>query len=418
MNALSISGGKPLYGSARVQGAKNSVLPILAATILSGDPCVIRNCPSILDVEYTLRILRHLGCRAERDKEGNISVEATGMSGIEIPDCLMRKMRSSVIFMGSILSRTGEAVLSRPGGCDLGPRPIDLHLESLRQMGVEIHEEGGNIFCKAAELVGCEIPLRFPSVGATENIMLAAAKAQGHTRIINAAREPEIEDLQAFLNAMGARVSGAGSPIVKIEGVEELHGAEHSVIPDRIAAATLLSSVAAAGGDVLLKDVRTCDISAVLAALSDAGCIIGVEGASSVRIRNSRRPRPMGHIRTAPHPGFPTDAQPVVMAVACIAEGMTVFREIMFEHRYNHVSELIRMGAKVDVTEKTAVVHGVRALTGASVTATDLRSGAALVVAALAAEGASEVSGLEHIDRGYDKLEDTLALIGAEIKRL
>ncbi|MDR1670014.1 MAG: UDP-N-acetylglucosamine 1-carboxyvinyltransferase [Oscillospiraceae bacterium] len=417
MNALSISGGKPLSGSVRVQGAKNSVLPILAATILSREPCVIHNCPGLLDVEYTIRILRHLGCNAEQDKDGNVSVSAADMSGNEIPDSLMRKMRSSVIFMGSILSRTGEAVLSRPGGCDLGPRPIGLHLAALRQMGAKIREEGGNIFCSATELVGCEITLEIPSVGATENIMLAAAKAQGHTRIINAAREPEIEDLQAFINAMGGRVSGAGSSFVTIEGVETLHGAEHRVIPDRIAAATLLSAVAAAGGDALLNDIRTSDISAVLTELSNAGCIIGVEGASSVRIRATRRPKSMGHIRTAPHPGFPTDAQPVVMSVACIADGMTVFRETMFEHRYNHVSELIRMGAKIDVMDKTAVIHGVPKLSGATVAATDLRSGASLVVAALAAEGTSEVSGLEHIDRGYDKLEDTLASMGAEIRR-
>ncbi|MDR1692147.1 MAG: UDP-N-acetylglucosamine 1-carboxyvinyltransferase [Oscillospiraceae bacterium] len=418
MNALSISGGKPLSGSVRVQGAKNSVLPILAATILTGEPAVIRNCPNLLDVEYTLRILRHLGCGAERDRDGNVAVSAAGMTGIGIPDSLMRKMRSSVIFMGSILSRAGEAVLSRPGGCDLGARPIDLHLEALRQMGAEIREEGGNILCKAARLTGCEIALKIPSVGATENIILAAAKAKGVTRVVNAAREPEIEDLQAFLNAMGGRVSGAGSPIVTVEGVETLRGAVHSVIPDRIAAATLLSAAAAAGGDVLLRDVRPNDVAAVLTALGEAGCSIGAEGASSVRIRSSRRPKPMGFIQTAPHPGFPTDAQPVAMAVACVADGMTVFRETMFEHRYNHVSELIRMGARIDVTERTAVIHGVPRLSGATVAATDLRSGAALAVAALAADGVSEVSGLEHIDRGYDTLEDTLSSLGADVRRV
>ncbi len=360
MNAFQISGGKPLRGSVRVQGAKNSVLPILAATILSEEPSVIRNCPQLLDVDSTIRILRHLGCKADWDGVGRVLVEPAGMTLANIPEGMMREMRSSVFFMGAILARTEEAKLSQPGGCDLGPRPIDMHLKALRRMGAEIREEGGEIFCKAAELTGRDIYLRMPSVGATENIMLAAATARGTTRISNAAREPEIEDLQAFLNAMGARVSGAGCSMVTIEGVEKLHGAEHNVIPDRIVAATLLSAVATAGGDALLRDTRPGDIAAVTSALSEAGCAINIEeDASSVRIRRNVRLKSMGDIHTMPHPGFPTDAQPVIMAAACTAEGVTYFTENIFPKRYNYVSELTRMGADIHVGDRMAVVNGV-----------------------------------------------------------
>ncbi|MDR0324556.1 MAG: UDP-N-acetylglucosamine 1-carboxyvinyltransferase [Oscillospiraceae bacterium] len=416
MSAIFITGGKPLYGSVRTQGAKNSVLPILAATILCGGPCVVHNCPDLLDVNTSIRILRHLGCPAKREGAGAVAADTAGMNRFDIPEGLMREMRSSVVFLGAILSRTGEAVMSYPGGCDLGPRPIDLHIAALRQMGAEIREEGGYLYCKAPKFTGCDIYLSTPSVGATENIMLAAARADGTTRILNAAREPEIGDLQDFLNAMGGRVTGAGSSTVTIEGVRRLSGAEHTVIPDRVAAATLLSAAALAGGDIAIGDTRPEDLATVLSVLAKAGCDISEDG-REIRIRRDGALRPMGRICTMPHPGFPTDAQALVMAVACRAEGVTMFSERIFESRYRHVGELLRMGADIQVEGRVAVVRGVPKLYGARVCATDLRGGAALAVAALAAEGETELSGLQHIDRGYERLEDVLASLGADIER-
>ncbi|MDR0293534.1 MAG: UDP-N-acetylglucosamine 1-carboxyvinyltransferase [Oscillospiraceae bacterium] len=417
MSAFTITGGRPLRGAARVQGAKNSVLPILAATVLSGGPCVIHNCPDLLDVDSSVRILRYLGCGAERESSSSVAVDTAGMSRHDIPDSMMREMRSSVVFLGAILSRAGEAVMSYPGGCDLGPRPIDLHLSSLRQMGADISEAGGFLICKAPRLTGCDIHLSTPSVGATENTMLAAARAHGTTRILNAAREPEIKDLQTFLNAMGGRVSGAGSSTVVIEGVRQLSGAEHTVIPDRIAAATLLTAVASAGGEILLENVWPEDLETVIAVMAEAGCGIRRDG-TTLLARRDKALRAVGRVRTMPHPGFPTDAQAPVMAVTCHAEGTTVFSENVFEGRYRHVGELLRMGADIQVEGHVAVVCGVPKLCGAQVRATDLRGGAALVVAALAAEGETELSGLEHIDRGYEKLEDVLSALGADIKRV
>jgi UDP-N-acetylglucosamine 1-carboxyvinyltransferase len=415
MSAIYITGGKPLSGSVRVQGAKNSALPILAATILSGGICEIRNCPDLLDVRTSVRILRHLGCAAEA-RDGAVYADTSGMAKRDIPEKMMREMRSSMVFLGAILARAGEAVLSYPGGCEIGSRPIDLHLTALRKLGADICEEGGFIVCKAQRLTGSDIHLAFPSVGATENIMLAAAKARGTTRICNAAREPEIGDLQAFLNAMGGRVSGAGSSIVTVEGVRHLSGASHHVIPDRIAAATWLTAAASAGGDIMLTNARPEDMAAVISVLEKAGCDIQTEP-SAIRVKREGKLHPAGHIRTMPHPGFPTDAQAPVMAALCGAGGVTVFSETIFEQRYRHVGELHRMGADIRVEGNVAVVQGVRKLYGARVCSTDLRGGAALAVAALAAEGETVLSGLKHIDRGYEKLEDTLAQLGAAIQR-
>ena len=415
MSAIYISGGKPLNGSVRVQGAKNSVLPILAATILSGEPCVIRNCPNLLDVGTSVRILQHLGCKAAY-KDGVVTVDTAGMNRYDVPEDLMREMRSSVVFLGAILSRTGEAVMSYPGGCDLGSRPIDLHISSLKQMGADIREEGGFLICKAHRFTGCDICLPIPSVGATENIMLAAALARRTTRIFNAAHEPEIGDLQAFLNAMGGKVSGAGSSTVVIEGVRRLNGTEHQVIPDRIAAATLLTAVASAGGEIELTKARPDDLAILLSVLNEAGCTIQTDG-TVIHAKRDGQLKPMGRVQTMPHPGFPTDAQALLMAVACRAEGVTVFCETIFDGRYRHVGELLRMGADIQVVERVAVVKGVKRLTGARVCSTDLRGGAALAVAALAAEGETALSGLNHIDRGYERFEENLASLGADIKR-
>lgn len=402
-----------MKGSIRVHGAKNSVLPILAATILSGKESLIHNCPYLNDVDSSFRILRHLGCVVRR-QESAVYIDSGPMSHYDIPDSLMREMRSSVVFLGAILGRCGQAVMSFPGGCELGPRPIDLHLQALRELGTDIVESNGNLLCKTEGLVGAEINLAFPSVGATENIMLAASAAQGVTRVTNAAREPEIEDLQNFLNAMGGHVTGAGTSTIIIEGQQTYRAAEHSIIPDRIVATTLMACVAIAGGDVLLESVEPAHLNAVLSILCEAGCEMDIRK-DSLRIVRKKPLRSMRPMRTLPYPGFPTDTQAPIMAIATRAEGTTVFVENIFESRFRHVGELTRMGADIKVEGRVAVVCGVPRLYGARVHSTDLRGGAALVVAGLAAEGETVVTGLNHIDRGYESLHLMLSSLGADI---
>lgn len=414
MSAFLVEGGNRLTGSVRVHGAKNSVLPILAATILAEGESVIHNCPDLSDVAASLEILRHLGCKAVREGDA-VTVDASTLTRCDVPDELMREMRSSVIFLGAILGRGGEATLCTPGGCELGPRPIDLHLAAIRTLGAEIEERGSALHCTGA-LTGGDIVLSIPSVGATENAMLAAVAAAGTTTITNAAREPEIVDLQAFLRAMGARVRGAGSSVITIEGGYPLHGGEHTVMGDRIVAATYLTAAAAAGGDV---EVTGCDyacLSTVTSVLAEAGCIVK-SGADRIRIRRDGPLKGVRPVRTAPYPGFPTDAQAPVMAALCKGTGTSVFVENIFESRYRHVDELSRMGADIRVEGKVAVVYGVPRLHGGNVKASDLRGGAALVVAALGAEGPSEITGLHHVDRGYHDLDGALRSLGAGIVR-
>jgi len=414
MSVFTIEGGRPLSGSVRVQGAKNSVLPILAGTLLAPGECVIHNCPRLTDVEHTLDILRHLGCKAERQGD-TVTVDASAPTRCSIPDALMREMRSSVIFLGPLLGRMGRAELSYPGGCELGPRPIDLHLQALRTLGAEVREEGGRVLC-AGKLTGGDITLSLPSVGATENAMLAAVSAEGVTTITNAAREPEIVDLQNFLLALGADVRGAGSSIITVRGGKPLHGGEHTVIADRIVACTYLSAVASAGGEGEVSGVDWRLLSTVTSVLTEAGCRVD-SSPSAIHIAAPKRLRAVRPIRTAPYPGFPTDAQAVVMAPLCKAQGATVFVENMFDSRYRHVDELARMGADIRTDGRVAVVYGVEKLSGARVRSTDLRGGAALAVAALGAEGESVVSGLRHIDRGYEDLARDLTALGAGIVR-
>lgn len=415
MAVLNIT-GSPLSGTIRAHGAKNSVLPILAATLLNKNVSVITNCPDLADVHSSLRILRHLGCKAEFDN-GVATVDSTNVTRVDIPESLMREMRSSVIFLGAILARTGHAEMSYPGGCELGTRPIDLHLASLKNMGAELTEENGNINCKAKYLVGTEIILSFPSVGATENIMIAACSAEGLTTIKNAAREPEIEDLQEFLCSMGAEIKGAGTSTVYIKGSREnLHGTTHRIMSDRIETATYLCAAAMAGGKIRIYDTIPEHNTAVLSVLSEAGCDISVEK-DSITLCRHKPLRPMYPIRTMPYPGFPTDAQSPVMAVCTRSDGTTVFTENIFECRFRHVGELARMGADIRVEGRVAVICGVPKLYGARVSCTDLRGGAALVVAALGAEGITTISNLQHIDRGYEKLEETLAMLGVDVKR-
>lgn len=418
MSAYLVEGGRPLYGAVRAHGAKNSVLPILAAAILCGEVSVIHNCPDLSDVRASISILEHLGCRVTR-KGDTVTVDATALTHNDVPDPLMREMRSSVIFLGAILARTGSAVLSMPGGCELGPRPIDLHLAAIRALGGEIREEGGGLLCSVpgGHLTGCDINFSIPSVGATENAMLAACMAEGVTVISNAAREPEISDLQAFLLTLGADVRGAGSSVITIRGGLPLHGGEHTVMSDRIVVSTLLSAVASAGGEAEIQGTDYRQLSTVTAVLSEAGCRIR-SGMDSITIRRMGTLKGVRPIRTAPYPGFPTDAQPPVMAALIKSEGTTVFVENIFESRYRHVDELCRMGADIRVEGRVAVICGVDKLHGARLKSADLRGGAALVVAALGAEGASEITGLTHIDRGYFGLDDSLRLLGADIRRV
>ena len=417
MSAYLVEGGNRLQGTAWVHGAKNSVLPILAATILCPGESVVHNCPDLSDVRASIAILEHLGCRVERAGD-TVTEDASALTGRDVPDALMREMRSSVIFLGAILARLGEAVMSFPGGCELGPRPIDLHLAAIRSLGAQVREQGGELHCSAAGgLAGCEITFSIPSVGATENAMLCACGAEGVTVICNAAREPEIVDLQAFLRALGADVRGAGTSVITVRGKKPLHGGEHTVMPDRIVAATLLTAVAAAGGEAELLGTDYRQLSTVTAVLTEAGCRIR-SGSDSIHICREAPLRGVRPIRTAPYPGFPTDAQPPVMAALCRGTGTTVFVENMFESRYRHVDELSRMGADIRVEGKVAVVCGVERLHGAALQAADLRGGAALVVAALGAEGRSEITGLHHMDRGYYGLEDTLRGLGADIVRV
>ena len=415
MSRLLIQGGNRLAGEVTIQGAKNSVLPVLAATILTGGEVELRRCPHLRDVEASIRILQALGCRAAWQGD-NLAVDTSRMSGCAIPDALMREMRSSAIFLGAILARCGQAELSYPGGCELGPRPIDLHISGLRALGAEIDDTGGTLHCKAQKLTGREIVLGFPSVGATENLMLAACGAEGITVLSNAAREPEIEDLQNFLNTCGGEVTGGGTSTVMIRGGRPLHGGTYTVIPDRIAAATYLCAAVSAGGDIFLRGAREAHLSTVTAALREAGCAITADS-SGIACRCGGRlnaPRP---IRTAPYPGFPTDAQAIVMAALLRCRGAAVFEENLFSSRYRHVDELARMGADIRTSGRVAVVLGVERLHGAAVRSTDLRGGAALCVAALTAEGETVVSDIAHIDRGYQSLEQDLTALGAEIKR-
>lgn len=411
-----VSGGNRLQGTVRLSGAKNSVLPILAASLINRGESLIENCPDLSDVKASIEILKHLGCIVK--KEGKtIYIDSRPMNRCDIPDELMRKMRSSVIFLGPILARAGCVDMCMPGGCELGSRPIDLHLGAMRKMGVDVDDTGGAVKCCVSGLRGAEINLSFPSVGATENIMLAACLAQGETVITNAACEPEIEDLQNYLCAMGADISGAGTSTVVIKGNNSLHNGTHSVVPDRIVAATYMSAVCSAGGKVTVENAVPAHLKAITEVLAAAGCRIR-ELPTGIEIESNGRPKAVPHIRTAPYPGFPTDAQAPVMAALLKAEGASVFVETIFENRYRHVGELMRMGADIRTEGRAAVVFGVERLGGAAMECTDLRGGAALVVAALGADGESRICGLGHIDRGYDSFEKDLKNIGAAIKRV
>lgn len=413
MEAYHISGGRPLRGSIAIHGAKNAVLPILAATLTVGGRCTLTNCPAIRDVDTALQILRHLGCKAERSGDV-IETDTAGANRFDIPAPLMRKMRAAVIFLGALLMRFGRAVITLPGGCVLGARPIDLHLAGLQRMGAQVEQNGETISCTLDTAQPCTIALAFPSVGATENLLLAALRCKGETVLCNAAREPEISDMIGFLRACGAEITENGS-VLRVHGGRPLAGCVYRILPDRMEAATYLAAAAATRGTLTLTDVCPAHLAAVTALLRRAGCEIS-ETEHTMHLRCTRL-LAVGPVRTAPYDGFPTDAQAPMMAAMTVAEGVSVFEENIFEDRLRHVPALRRLGAHITAANSHAVVTGVRRLHGARMEATDLRGGAAMAIAALCAEGESVLTEIGHIERGYADFVPLLQACGAEIER-
>ncbi|NPV26579.1 MAG: UDP-N-acetylglucosamine 1-carboxyvinyltransferase [Firmicutes bacterium] len=414
MDRLVIKGKAKLEGKIPVSGAKNAALPIMAATILTESECILHGIPDLTDIFVMAEVLQLLGVKVHRVGD-SLMINAQGMRNNEVSEKLMRKMRASNLVMGALLGRSGRFRVSYPGGCAIGSRPMDLHLKGFRELGVKIDEKFGYIEGEAPKLRGAEIHLDFPSVGATENLMMAACLAEGTTMIRNAAKEPEIVDLQNFLNTLGARIIGAGLDVIRIDGVRKLGGGEHRIIPDRIEAGTHMVAAAITQGDVVVTNVVTEHVEPVVAKLREAGVTI-TEEAGGIRVKG-RRPRAVD-VKTLPFPGFPTDMQPQMMALMTIAEGTGLFTETIFENRFKHVNELRRMGANIKVEGHVAVVKGINHLCGALVEATDLRAGAALVIAGLAAENTTIVEGVEHIDRGYERLEEKYRAVGADITRV
>lgn len=416
MEKYIINGGQRLSGEISIQGAKNSVLPILAASVISGKVSTITNIPKLRDVDMMIKILDSIGARVSID--GNIvTIDSSTIDKIALPEELVREMRSSIIIMGAMLARFGEVKIAFPGGCEIGPRPIDLHLKGLRQMGAIIDEAHGFLDCRTTGLKGCEIQLDYPSVGATENIMLAAVTAEGTTVIRNAAREPEIIDLQLYLNEAGAKVTGAGTSIVIIDGVSRLDNCDHRIIPDRIVAGTYMTAAVLTRGEVLLKNIITDHILSIIAKLKETGAIIYANGIS-LKIIGPSRLSAIEMLQTLPYPGFPTDMQAQIMSLLTVANGTSIVNETIFENRFKHAEELTRMGANIKTFGKVAVVKGVKELTGAKVSAKDLRGGAALVLAGLVAQGTTEIDNIYHINRGYENMEEILRSLGANIRTL
>lgn len=415
MSKIIVQKSKPLQGTVRVSGAKNAVLPILAATLLSTERCVLEEVPALRDVDVICEVLSSLGADIKRLERDKIEVMAHNIDEIEAPYELVRKMRASFLVMGPLLARMGKARISMPGGCAIGTRPIDLHLKGFKALGAEITLGYGFVEATAERLIGSKIYLDFPSVGATENIMMAAVLAEGQTVIENAAEEPEITDLANFLNKMGADIKGAGTDTIKINGVEKLGGAVHSVIPDRIEAGTYMIAAAITGGNVLVDNVVPDHLKPVIAKLKECDIEVIEEG-NGIRVIGKNRPKAVD-IKTMPYPGFPTDMQSQFMALMSIAEGTSIVIETVFENRFMHVSELKRMGADIKIEGRSAIIEGKEALLGAPVKATDLRAGAALILSGLVSDGITEITNTYHIDRGYVDIEEKLRSLGANIYR-
>ncbi|CAK7072366.1 UDP-N-acetylglucosamine 1-carboxyvinyltransferase [Tissierella carlieri] len=413
MEKYIINGGNRLTGEISISGAKNAVLPILAATVIGGNKSIISNIPNLRDVEIMKEILIALGCAVD-GTGSTMVIDSKPLNQIIVPEELVREMRSSIIFMGAMLARTGEVIISYPGGCEIGPRPIDLHLKALRNMGAEIEESHGHLYCKAEGLKGADIQLDYPSVGATENIILAGVTAEGTTIIRNAAREPEIIDLQNYLNKSGARISGAGTSVITIEGVKDLRDVTHSIISDRIVTGTIMTAAAITGGDIIINNVIVDHVIGIIAKMKEAGVMIYSNG-TSMKVTGPRRINPIEMLQTLPYPGFPTDMQAQMMALLSIANGTSIISETVFENRFKHAEELTRMGANIKTFGRVAVISGVKELTGAKTTAKDLRGGAALTLAGLVARGTTEVYNIHHIERGYEDLHLMLQKLGADI---
>ncbi|MBI2841953.1 MAG: UDP-N-acetylglucosamine 1-carboxyvinyltransferase [Armatimonadetes bacterium] len=416
MNTLYVTGGSRLEGTITASGSKNGTLAIMAAALLAKGRTVLTNIPRIGDIYTMVDMLRALGAQCEINGSNTVAIDASELTSAEAPYDLVKRMRASFTVLGPLLARKGYAKVAMPGGCDIGARPIDFHVKGIQALGAYVNTEHGFVEAEADQLIGAEVYLDFPSAGATQHIMTAACLARGVTTIQNAAMEPEIVDLADYLTAMGARIDGAGTPTIRVEGVEELRAVEHEVIPDRMEVGTYAVAAAITQGDVRIERVAPKHLEPFLSKLRDTGAVISVDD-STLRIRANSRPVATD-IVTMPHPGFPTDMQQPFVAMLSIAEGTSVVTENVYERRFRYISELQRMGADIKQDGRSAVVKGVERLSGAPVTATDLRAGAALVVAALAAEGKSEIIGIEHVDRGYECLEEKLTLLGAKVGRV
>ena len=417
MNKLMINGGVTLKGEIRISGAKNAVLPILAATLLADGPATIENVPHLHDVTTTVELLGCMGVMVSVDEKLSVEVDSSTITNHTAPYHLVKTMRSSILVLGPLLARFGEAEVSLPGGCAIGSRPVDLHIKGLQDMGAEIDVSNGYIHAKAKRLKGARLVLDIVTVTGTENLMMAAALADGTTIIENAAREPEVVDLANFINAMGGKISGAGTDTIEIEGVEKLHGTRYRVLPDRIETGTYLVAAAITGGSIKVKDTEPRLLDAVIDKLREAGAKIEVGDDWISLDMEGRRPKAVS-IRTAPYPAFPTDMQAQFAALNTIAEGTATVVETVFENRFMHVQELKRMGADIEVEGNTAIIRGTDKLTSAPVMATDLRASASLIIAGLVASGETEVQRIYHIDRGYENIEEKLSLLGAKIRRV
>ena len=419
MDKLLIRGGRRLEGEVTISGAKNAALPELCAALLTAEPVTLTNVPRLQDVNTMLKLLRNMGVAAERSEAEpeTVVLDASRVTSPEAPYELVKTMRASILALGPLLARFGEATVSLPGGCAIGSRPVDQHIKGLQAMGAEITVEHGYIIAKAKRLKGARITTDMVTVTGTENLLMAATLAEGETVLENAAQEPEIGDLANMLIGMGAKIEGHGTSRIRIEGVNRLHGVSHRIVPDRIETGTFLCAVAAAGGDVLLRRANASHLDTVIDKLREAGIQIEADVAAGwIRVKNHQRARAVS-FRTSEYPAFPTDMQAQFMALNCIAEGTAVVTETIFENRFMHVNELVRLGAKIEIDGPTAVVHGVEKLSGATVMATDLRASASLVIAGLVADGQTVVDRIYHLDRGYDRMEIKLRSIGADIER-
>ena len=413
---LIISGGNRLQGTVRIDGAKNSALSIMAATLLTKDVCILRNIPRLTDVDIMADVIRKLGVKVEWEEDNNLYIDSDNFNNYEAPYELVKMMRASILVMGPLLARLKRAKISLPGGCAIGARPVDYHLKGFEALGAHVEVEKGYIEAKVNTLKGDEIYLDFPSLGATENIMMAACLAEGITKIVNAAKDPEVVELGHLLNKMGAKVKGLGTDLIKIEGVKELHGIDYAIIPDRIEAGTYMIAAAITGGDVLIENADPLLLKPLIVKLEEAGVQIKLKK-NLIKVIGQDRVKAVD-IKTLPFPGFPTDMQPQFMALSCVAKGTSVITETVFENRFVHTGDLIRMGADIKVEGHSTIIKGVKKLSAAPVMASDLRGGAALVLAGLVAEGTTELSRIYHLDRGYVKLEEKLNSLGADIKRV